>query len=159
MEGLSVSKNLYSGLKGYWRRKRKGYERLSGAGRRRKNRVEYLSTEKKRRFWKINLRPRLKLNLKLKRFSLKKLLVNMRDAYVNMMLKIANSRVMSSGGFGGLTGDYGVSGFGMRQFKEYDEKMIVEIYRSMVIAQGQLVNRDASAAAATKFGTEIMCQP
>lgn len=79
----------------------------------------------------------------------------MRDAYVNMMLKIANSRIMSSGG---LTGDYGVNGFGMRQFKEYDEKMIVEIYKSMVIAQGQLVNHDAAAAAATKFGTEIMCQ-
>ncbi|XP_009761358.1 uncharacterized protein LOC142179617 [Nicotiana tabacum] len=153
MEGLSVSRNLYSGLKG------KGYERLNGAGRRRKIRVEYLSGEsskyKRGRFWKINLRPRLKLKLKLKRFSPKKLLLNMRDAYVNMMLKIANSRIMSSGG---LTGDYGVNGFGMRQFKEYDEKMIVEIYKSMVIAQGQLVNHDAAAAAATKFGTEIMCQ-
>ncbi|XP_016477610.2 uncharacterized protein LOC107799050 [Nicotiana tabacum] len=153
MEGLSASKNLYSGLKGYWRRKRKGYEKLNGAGRRRKIRVEYLSTErrskcKRGRFWKINLRPRLKV----KRFSPKKLLVNMHDAYVNMMLKIANSRVMSSGG---LRGDYGVSGFGMRQFKEYDEKMIVEIYKSMVMAQGQLV----PPPPATKFGNEIMCQP
>ncbi|MCD9646253.1 hypothetical protein HAX54_035971 [Datura stramonium] len=160
--GLSVSSStsLYSGLKGYWRRRRRGYERLNGSGRRTKNRIEYLSGEgsrrKRRRFWKINLKPKLKLklNLKLRRFSPKKLLLNMRDAYVNMMMKIANSRCMNSGisGFD--------SGFGMRQLKEYDEKVLVEIYKSMVMAQGQLIPCDAAgtAAGAAKFGTQIMCQ-
>lgn len=162
--GLSVSSStsLYSGLKGYWRRRRRGYERLNGSGWRTKNRIEYLSGEgsrrKRRRFWKINLKPKLKLklnlNLKLRRFSPKKLLLNMRDAYVNMMMKIANSRCMNSG----LSGFD--NGFEMRQLKEHDEKVLVEIYKSLVMAQGQLIPHDAGAAAgAAKFGTQIMCQP
>ncbi|KAK4351718.1 hypothetical protein RND71_031031 [Anisodus tanguticus] len=140
-----------------WSSRRKGYERLNGSGRIRNNRVEC----KRRRFWKINLKPRLKLKLKLKlkRFSPKKLLLNVRDAYVNMMLKIAYSRCMSSG-LSGFGGDY--SGFGMRQLKEYDEKVLVEIYKSMVMAQGQLVSRDrdraSASAGAAKLGTEIVCQ-
>ncbi|XP_049410892.1 uncharacterized protein LOC125874113 [Solanum stenotomum] len=149
--GLSVSTpSLYSGLKCYWKRRRRGgYERLNGSGCRRKNRVGL----GRGRFWKINLKPRP--NLKLRRFSPKKLLLNMRDAYVNMMMKIANSRCMSSG-IGG--------GFGTRQLKEYDEKMLVEIYKSMIIAQGQLVARDgvgvgvSAGAGAVKFGTPILCQ-
>ncbi|XP_059297991.1 uncharacterized protein LOC132050652 [Lycium ferocissimum] len=145
MEILSVSTNLSS-----WSRRR-GYEKLNGSGRRRRNRVEY----ERRRFWKINLKPRLKLKLKLKRFSPKKLLLNIRDAYMNLMLKIANSRCMSSG-LSGFGGDY--NGFGVRQLKEYDEKVLVEIYKSMVIAQGQLVSRDRARTGAAKFGTEIMCQ-
>ncbi|MCD7449833.1 hypothetical protein HAX54_001749 [Datura stramonium] len=145
--GLSVSSStsLYSGLKGYWRRRRRGYERLNGSGRRTKNRIEYLSGEgsrrKRRRFWKINLKPKLKLklNLKLRRFRRRNLLLNMRDAGIS--------------GFD--------SGFGMRQLKEYDEKVLVEIYKSMVMAQGQLIPCDAAgtAAGAAKFGTQIMCQP
>ncbi|KAL3333817.1 hypothetical protein AABB24_030531 [Solanum stoloniferum] len=153
--GLSVSTpSLYSGLNCYWKRRRRGgYERLNGSGCRRKNRVGL----GRGRFWKINLKPRLKLSrncLKLWRFWPKKLLLNMRDAYVNMMMKIANSRCMSSGigGFG--------SGFGTRQLKEYDEKVLVEIYKSMIIAQGQLVARDGVgvSAGAVKFGTPILCQ-
>ncbi|XP_060174683.1 uncharacterized protein LOC132605572 [Lycium barbarum] len=144
MERLSVSTSLSS--------RRRGYEKLNGSGRRRRNRVEY----ERRRFWKINLKPRLKLKLKLKRFSPKKLLLNMRDAYVNLMLKIANSRCMMSSRLSGFGGDY--NGFGVRQLKEYDEKVLVDIYKSMVIAQGQLVSRDPARTGAAKFGTEITCQ-
>ncbi|CAN4101912.1 unnamed protein product [Withania somnifera] len=139
MEGLSVSStSLYCGLKGYWSSsRRRGYERL------RKNHVEY----KRLRFWKIKLSPRLKLKVKFRRFSPKRLLMNMRDGYVNMMMKMANTRCMSSGisGFDG--------GFGNRQLKEYDEKVLVEIYKSMIIAQGQLVPRNVAGAA--KFRTQI----
>ncbi|KAG2252541.1 hypothetical protein Bca52824_082677 [Brassica carinata] len=57
--------------------------------------------------------------------------------YVNMMMRLANSRAI---------GTYGGSGFGQRQMKEYDEKVLVEIYKSILMAQaqGNLVQRDAA---------------
>ncbi|GFQ08461.1 hypothetical protein PHJA_002990100, partial [Phtheirospermum japonicum] len=131
-------------IKGYWRRK--GYERLDGgSGRKRKGE----GSKRRRRFWRIKLTPRLKLKL---RFSPKKFLIGLRDAYVNMMMKIANSRVIGGGYGGGYPGD-GVMGFGLRPVKEYDERMIVENYKSIVMAQGQLVPRDAAW-----IGSEITCR-
>ncbi|KAL8492292.1 hypothetical protein ACS0TY_023788 [Phlomoides rotata] len=47
-------------------------------------------------------------------------------------------------GYGSGFGSDSVTKFGMRSIKVYDEKMIVEIYESIVMAQGQLVPRDAS---------------
>ncbi|KAL8544956.1 hypothetical protein ACS0TY_005239 [Phlomoides rotata] len=150
MEGVSVS--AYRGIKGYWRRK-SSYNRFYTVGRKRKPRVVQLGAEgsarRRRRSWRIKLTPRLKFNL---RFSPKKLLVGIRDAYVRMMMKMASSRVMSTGYGTGFGGD-GVTGFGMRPIKEYDEKMIVEIYKSIVMAQGQLVPRDAAW-----IGSEITCK-
>ncbi|XP_059659595.1 uncharacterized protein LOC132306278 [Cornus florida] len=130
MEGLR-------GLRGYWRRR--GYERLTGTGRRRKNRVELAaggSNRRRRRFWRIKITPKL-------RFSPKKFLIGLRDAYVNMMLRLASSRAINGGGMGGALGD-GIGGFGKGPLKEYDERMIVEIYKSLMVAQGQLVPRDAA---------------
>ncbi|KAL3652908.1 hypothetical protein CASFOL_002589 [Castilleja foliolosa] len=147
MEG--VSKSVYKGIKGYWRRK--GYKRLNGGGKRKLRVVQLGSADtgegsrRRRRFWRFKLTPRLKLKL---RFSPKKFLIRLRDAYVNMMMKIANSRVIG----GGYPGD-GVMGFGLRPVKEYDERMIVEIYKSIVMAQGQLVPRDAAW-----IGSEITCR-
>ncbi|XP_057786790.1 uncharacterized protein LOC131004182 [Salvia miltiorrhiza] len=152
MEGVSTT--VYKGIRGYWRRK--GYERIDAAGRKRKTRVVELGSAAdgsaaapRRRSWRIKLTPRLKLKL---RFSPKKLLLGLRDAYVGMMMKIANTRMIGSGFGGGFGGD-GVTGFGMRPTKEYDERMIVEIYKSIVMAQGQLVPRDAAW-----IGSEITCR-
>ncbi|TMW80937.1 hypothetical protein EJD97_013418 [Solanum chilense] len=138
--GLSVStRSLCNGLKCYWKRRRRGgYERLNGSGCMRMNRVGL----GKRRFWKINLKRRVKLSRNYLKFWPKKFVMNVRDAYVNMMMKIANSKCMSSG-IGG--------GFGTRQLKEYDEKVLVQIYKSMIIAQGQLIG-DGDV----KFGTTIL---
>lgn len=154
MEGVSAT--VYKGIKGYWRRK--GYERLNGGGRKRKTRVVELASvaegsTRRRRFWRIKLTPRLKLKL---RFSPKKFLLGLRDAYVNMMVRLANTRVIGGGGGGGFGGGYPgdvVTGFGMRPVKEYDERMIVEIYKSIVMAQGQLVPRDAAW-----IGSAITCR-
>ncbi|KZV21576.1 hypothetical protein F511_11069 [Dorcoceras hygrometricum] len=133
MEGFSAS--VYDGIRGYWRRK--GYQRVNSTRRKRKMRVVDLGspgpaggTVRRRRFWRIKLTPRLNLKL---RFSPKKLLLGLRDAYVNMMLRIANTSVVSSG-FGGAVAGSGAAGFGMR-LKEYDERMILEIYKSIVMAQ------------------------
>ena len=134
MDGVSV--RVYKGLKRYWRRR--GYNRLNVTGRRRMNRAELgrSGSNRRRRFWRIKITPRL-------RFSPKKFLLGLRDAYVNFMLRIANSPVIS-GGYGVPVGD----GFGRVPLKEYDEKMIVEIYKSL------LVTRDAA-----KIGHQIVCRP
>ncbi|CAK9145189.1 unnamed protein product [Ilex paraguariensis] len=135
MEGVPVS--VSRRLPGYWRIR--GYERLSGTGRRRKTTrlaLGAVGSNRRRRFLRIKVTPKLKLKLKLKlRFSPKKFFCGLRDAYVNTMLRFANSRVINGGG--GIVGD---------------ERMIIQIYKSIVMAQGQLVPLDAA-----RIGTEMVC--
>ncbi|KFK37495.1 hypothetical protein AALP_AA4G264800 [Arabis alpina] len=124
----------------YWRRSR-GYEKLDGSSekktkscRRNVKRVK-LDPTRKRRFWRIKIVPKLKIFKTAS--SPKKVLTWLRDAYVNMMLRLANSRVIgSSYGYG----DYGY-GSGLAS-REYDEKKLVEIYKSILKTQGNLVHRD-----------------
>ncbi|XWS76616.1 hypothetical protein CRYUN_Cryun01aG0192100 [Craigia yunnanensis] len=129
MEGISTT--MYKGLRGYW--KRKGYVKLNGS--RRRSRVE-LGSSRRRRFWRIRVKAKLRIP------SPKKFFVWLRDAYVKMMMGLANSRMVNTG-YGGAIGDHGVAAFGKLPLKEYDEKMIVEIYKSLLMAQGQLVPREA----------------
>ncbi|KAA8549113.1 hypothetical protein F0562_000797 [Nyssa sinensis] len=98
MEGVST--RVYKGLREYWRRR--GYERLNGAGCRRKRRVELAvaGSKRKRRFWRIKITPKLRFS-----FSPKKFFIGLRDAYVKMMLGLANSPVVNSGGISGVAGD------------------------------------------------------
>ncbi|KAE8009418.1 hypothetical protein FH972_005855 [Carpinus fangiana] len=131
MEGVSAS--MYKGLRAYWRRR--GYEKLNGSGRRRRARVELLGSTRRRRFWRIKTAPKLR---RLRGSSPKKLLRWLRDWYVNMMLRLASSRAFTAGvagGYGGATYD-GIGGFGRGPPKEYDEKVIVEIYKNVVMHQG-----------------------
>ncbi|XP_019162055.1 PREDICTED: uncharacterized protein LOC109158620 [Ipomoea nil] len=155
MEGVSV--NVYNGIKQYWKTKRKGYERISRGGRRRKFDTGDGASGRKKPSWRIKLTPKIKLNFNL-RFSPKKLLIRLRNAYVNMMLRIANTRVIGGGGgmgMGGFSGDT-VASFGARPLKEYDERMLVQIYKSMLAAHGQtqLVPRDAPP----RIATPITCR-
>ena len=65
---------------------------------------------------------------------------------------LANSRAMTmSASASGYSGAFG-GGFGRGQLKEYDEKMIVQIYKSLMMTQGQLVSRDAA-----KLCSELAC--
>ncbi|GKC82531.1 hypothetical protein Tco_1138248 [Tanacetum coccineum] len=130
MEGVSTK--VYKGVKGYWRRRR--YQKLGSD-----------SVRQKRPFWRIRLTPKIKIKLKLK-YSPKKLLRKIRDGYVNMMLKMANSPMIAGGGAYGSYGGYGdgVASFGMRPVKEYDEKMVIEIYKALAMRQSQLVPIDES---------------
>ncbi|XP_061338445.1 uncharacterized protein LOC133285251 [Gastrolobium bilobum] len=146
MEGITAS--VCKGLKEYWRRR--GYQRINGSGRRRMNRVKLGSTgTRKGRFWRwrIKLSPKIRIH---KIPSPKKLLVWVRDAYVRMMLGLANSQVMtmsaSASGFGG-GGDTAMGVFGRAPPKEYDEKTIVQIYKSLLIAHGHLVPLDEAKIA------------
>ncbi|XP_050236053.1 uncharacterized protein LOC126686073 [Mercurialis annua] len=136
MEGVSAS--MYTRVKSYWRRK--GYQRINNdSGRRRGNSVKLggattASAAPRRRFWRIKMRPKLKI---LKISSPKKFFMWLRDAYVNMMLGFANSRVIGPGYDGG---DGIINNFGKRPMKEYDEKMIMAIYKSLVMGQSHLAH-------------------
>ncbi|KAM7527016.1 hypothetical protein LguiB_030426 [Lonicera macranthoides] len=149
MEGVSA--RVYKGLKGYWGRR--GYQRLNtSSGRRRQNQVQLASdgSNRRRRFWRIKINRKLKIKLN---FSPKKFCIGLRDAYVRMMMRLASSGMMiSSGGAGGGFAGNGIGGFGARPMKEYDERMIIEVYKSILMAQGQLVPRDAC-----KIRTDIIC--
>lgn len=133
---------MEGGLKRYWNRR--GYGRLYGSRRRRMNKAKLGGQGRSKRSWRVKITRKLRLIL-----SPKKLLIRLRDAYVNLMLRIENSNMMmmSRGGFGDSTS------FGGRgPLKEYDEKMIIEIYKSMVVAQGLMVSRDAPNSVVTQIG-------
>ncbi|MQL96059.1 hypothetical protein Taro_028730 [Colocasia esculenta] len=153
------------GLKGYWKRKR--YQRLDGGGgarsrgwrwRSQRPRVQLSAAGdqgegaggRRRRFWRIKIAPKLRF-LRRAVAAPRQLLTAVRDAYVRMMLRFANSRVFSAGGgLGYFGGDPAPLGFGPPALKEYDEKMIVEIYKSLM-AQGHLV-----AAGGGGQGTQLV---
>ncbi|KAL4353506.1 hypothetical protein GQ457_06G030170 [Hibiscus cannabinus] len=132
MEGISATMN--NSLKGYW--KRRGYVKLNGPSRARQSRVE-LGNSRRKRFWRIRIKAKLRIK------SPKKLFVWLRDAYVKMMVGLANSS-------GGGTADQGIAAFGKRPMKEYDEKMIVEMYRSFL--------GDESRSEPGKLCSAIVCQ-
>ncbi|KAJ8899092.1 hypothetical protein K2173_010245 [Erythroxylum novogranatense] len=134
---------MYGSMKTYLSRK-KGYRRINESGRRRMNQVRLGTNQKKKRFWRIKIKPKLRLKPK-------KFFCWLRDSYVNMMLGFARSRVVTSG-YGGPRPE-AIGWFGNRPFKEYDEKMVIEIYKSIVMERGgQLVPQNNSAAGKTSFG-------
>ncbi|KAI3414379.1 uncharacterized protein J3R85_016378, partial [Psidium guajava] len=134
MEGASVV--AYKGLRGYWRRRT--YRRLGGSGSRRRMPVVELGSARRRRRWscRIKVSPKLGFLRSPKKFLLwpKKFLIWLRDGYVNMMLGFADSRV--GGAYGA---DVGLSGFGRRPLKEYDQRVIVEVYKALIAAQAKAV--------------------
>lgn len=65
--------------------------------------------------------------------SLKKWLVRLRDAYVDMMLGWSSTPAFATG----TMADAGISAFGRAPLKEYDQKVIVELYRSLLLARSK----------------------
>ncbi|KAL9228237.1 hypothetical protein vseg_003841 [Gypsophila vaccaria] len=146
MEGLST--HVYKGLQKYWNRR--GYVRLHNnipnettgrAPARAPARPGPARPEgRRRRFWRVKISPRVRVWIRVG--SPKRWLTRLRDAYVSMMLKISGKGFVGGLGGSGYGGsiEYGFGyGKGGQVVKEYDEKMIVEIYKSLMIAQGQLV--------------------
>lgn len=76
---------------------------------------------------RIKINPRLKIKLG---GSPRKWFLGLRDAYVKIMMKLANTSVVRGRTTTGFSGD----GFGKTTMvKEYDEKMIIEIYKALAI--------------------------
>ncbi|XP_071718228.1 uncharacterized protein [Rutidosis leptorrhynchoides] len=123
--GSKVSK----GVKRYWRRR--SYQHLAAS-------TNEVGSKTKRYSWRIRVPSKLKIKLRFKlKFNPKKLLTRFHSAYVSMMMKVANSPALSGGGLVGFGGD-GTSQFGMTPMKEYDEKLVIQLYNSLVIKQEQL---------------------
>ncbi|WJX79821.1 hypothetical protein P8452_62901 [Trifolium repens] len=157
MEGITSS--MQRGFKKYWKR-RKGYQILNKSNRRKKNTVKLgggggggggggATTRTKRR-WRIKISPKIKIP---KISSPKKwMVVWLRDTYVRMMLGLANSKVMSLSTFGDPTGGFGRT----QQPKEYDDKMLVHMYNSLVMCPGHLV--PVSLDLPSKLASETACK-
>ncbi|CAA7388918.1 unnamed protein product [Spirodela intermedia] len=140
------------GLKGYWRRKQ--YNQLfsgGGGGNRwretRRRRVVLggaaagdprgATKPRPRRFWRIRVAP--KLQVLRQAISPRRFLARLRDAYVRMMLSFASSGGPFSGGGLAYYGTHNpVAELSRPPLKEYDDKMILEMYKSLV-AQKHLV--------------------
>ncbi|KAF6173620.1 hypothetical protein GIB67_022979 [Kingdonia uniflora] len=142
MEGVAAKS--YKHIKHYWRRNK--YERIiDGSGRKKRVQLATLGSSpstRKKPFWRVKIKRKLKFFKALA--SPKKLLKSLRDAYVRMMMNFANTRVSSSGFVSGSNGyGYGSDGFGSnRGLKEYDERMIIEIYKSLMAQQQLMVPLD-----------------
>ncbi|XLR67873.1 hypothetical protein S83_018545 [Arachis hypogaea] len=149
-------------MRRYWKR-RGGYHRLNGSNwwrRRHKKQVEQLgttdtgATNTRRRTWRIKVSRKIRIS---RIPSPKKFLLWLRDSYVRMMLGVANSKVMSMSGsavgYGGrsATTSMALGVVNSKPVKEYDEKMIVHIYKSLVMAQQQ--GHDEPQ----KFPSQITC--
>lgn len=140
-----VMESNKGGLKGFW--KRRGYHRVDGGGASRRRRLPTAEfggggegdpcrngcgRRRRRRssFWRIKISPRLVL-LRLRRAaSPRRILARIRDAYVRMMFALS-SAVPAGVAYGGDV--WGMS-FGVPMVKEYDEKVLVEIYKSLIVS-------------------------
>ncbi|XP_071741384.1 uncharacterized protein [Rutidosis leptorrhynchoides] len=134
MEGLTTK--VYDGVKCYSRTR--GYDRLAtttnatstGLGECEEvfgGTMRQMSRRKiRRRLLRFRINPRLKIKLG---GSPRKLFLGLRDAYVKIMMKLANTSIVRGRTMTGFSGD----GFGKTTVKEYDEKMIIEIYKALAI--------------------------
>ncbi|MED6193710.1 hypothetical protein PIB30_022006 [Stylosanthes scabra] len=150
------------------RRSRRGYHRLNGSNwwqrRHKKEEVEQLGTthttssSRKRKTWRMKVSRKIRISRIIR--SPKKLLLWLRDSYVRMMLGVANSKVMSMSasatGYGGKSGtmSMAVGGVNTKAMKEYDEKMIVHIYKSLLMEQNK---GHAPPPPHNKFPSQITC--
>ncbi|KAK1412494.1 hypothetical protein QVD17_33791 [Tagetes erecta] len=126
MDGLTTK--LYTGVKRYWRTR--DYHRLQTTA------VLGHDRPRRRRLWRIRLSRKLKVQLPR---SPKRLFISLRDAYVNVMMKLASTSVVR----GRTTSDYG---FGKTMSKEYDEKVIVEICRNLENMRNQQLQTSSRIA-------------
>ncbi|KAI4326495.1 hypothetical protein MLD38_031803 [Melastoma candidum] len=126
LHGLGETKQKMGGVRVYWRRSRRSYQKLKPeTGRVAVTRV---GCRRPRLSWS-----RLDL-LKLARLmSPKKWLVRLRDAYVDMMIRWSSSRACPAG----VIVDVGASAFGEARLKEYDRKVVKELHKLIVLAESQ----------------------
>jgi hypothetical protein len=145
-----MDRTYKGGIKAYW--KRRGYYRVDAAAAQRRPPLptaelgggiaqpspEDGSAWRRRRGWRVR-RGQLGRRL-LRALSPRRWLVKLRDAYVSAMLRLASSPAV---GYGAgtpycATAPRGAAFAQPPQLKEYDEKVLVEIYRSILARGGPL---------------------
>ncbi|XP_062181109.1 uncharacterized protein LOC133885415 [Phragmites australis] len=143
------------GIKAYW--KRRGYDRLDAAAAQRRPRLptaelgsgggggaEDAAAQpgRRRRGWRVRRRPGGLGCRLLRALSPRRWLARLRDAYVNAMLRLASSAAVA--GYGAAPFCTAGEPFSRPLVREYDEKALVEIYRS-ILARGDAVPVVAAA--------------
>ncbi|KAG8045326.1 hypothetical protein GUJ93_ZPchr0008g12467 [Zizania palustris] len=151
-----MDRTYKGGIKAYW--KRRGYYRLDAAAAQsraplptaelggRKGGGGGAATARWRRGWRVRRGLGRRL---LRALSPRGWLVRLRDAYVSAMLRLASSPAVGYGA-GAPYCAAGPEAFALpRQLKEYDEKVLVEIYRSILARGAPIAVAGNSPPAAT----------
>jgi hypothetical protein len=169
-----MDRTYKGGIKSYW--KRRGYDRLDAAVAQR--RPQLLAAElggggvpaqqeqqkggRRRRGHGWPVRRRGLRRCVLRALSPRRWLVRLRDAYVSAMLRLASSPAVACGAGPPHSATATHGAFARpAQLKEYDEKVLVEIYRSILARGGHLavaagdgvVGARAPPAAALRLST------
>ncbi|XP_066308828.1 uncharacterized protein [Miscanthus floridulus] len=146
-----MDRTYEGGIKAYW--KRRGYYRIDAAAAQRRPPLPTAKLggggvaqapedgsgrrHRRRRGWHVR-RGKLGRRL-LSALSPRRWLMRLRDAYVSAMLRLASSPAVVGYGAGGPYCATASHGHGTAvQLKEYDEKVLVEIYRSILARGGPL---------------------
>ncbi|KAJ1695096.1 hypothetical protein LUZ63_011794 [Rhynchospora breviuscula] len=141
---MANAKSSKGGMKTYWRKRISNYSRLRRPspptvvlGSAEERDLAIVSAPRRPRFWRIPRKVRF-----LRRIgSPKRWLARLRDAYVNLMLRFAHAAPLGYGyGYGGSE-----EAFGAQRWKEYDDKMLVQIYKNLLLTQGNVIPPEAGA--------------
>ncbi|KAM3409947.1 hypothetical protein ACQJBY_002297 [Aegilops geniculata] len=150
MAGSSATSTRKGGIKAYW--KHRGYDRLDAAAAQRRPALATAelgagggaaaaATAGRRRGWRVRRRGLGRRVLRA--LSPRRLLARLRDAYVNAMLRLASSAAV---GYGSAPFCAAPEPFARpRPLKEYDEKVLVEMYRS-ILARGGVIPLSGDAS-------------
>ncbi|KAM3403552.1 hypothetical protein ACQJBY_006975 [Aegilops geniculata] len=148
MAGASATSTRKGGIKAYW--KHRGYDRLDAAAAQRRPALATAelgagggapATAGRRRGWRVRRRGLGRRVLRA--LSPRRLLARLRDAYVNAMLRLASSAAV---GYGSAPFCAAPEPFARpRPLKEYDEKLLVEMYRS-ILARGGVIPLSGDAS-------------
>ncbi|CAO2192781.1 unnamed protein product [Urochloa humidicola] len=150
-----MDRTYKGGIKAYW--KRRGYYRVDAAAAQRRPPLPTAelgggvakppqedgssARRRRRRGWRVRRGGQLGRRL-LRALSPRRWLVRLRDAYVSAMLRLASSPAVGYGAGAPYcaTTPHGAAAYARAttQLKEYDEKVLVEIYRSILARGGPL---------------------
>ncbi|KAG8052077.1 hypothetical protein GUJ93_ZPchr0001g32145 [Zizania palustris] len=159
-----MDRTYKGGINAYW--KRRGYYRLDAAAAQRRATLPTAelgggrggnggTTARRRRGWRVRRGFGRRL---LRALSPRRWLVRLRDAYVSAMLRLASSPAVGYGA-GAPYCAAGPEAFALpRQLKEYDEKVLVEIYRS-ILARGGPIALTGDGPPATAAATTTLRLP
>ncbi|KAJ9163306.1 hypothetical protein P3X46_022987 [Hevea brasiliensis] len=130
----SISSVCCDSIKRYWRRRR--YQRLGrGSNNKRKLKIIRLGGAATRRLWKLRTTPKLQWKL----VSPIRLLINFHEAYVEMMIRVANSmgKLNNKGWLGGNKKVAKEKEISMVCCGEevIDTRLVVEIYKRLAASR------------------------